>query len=535
MKNILYKINKYFGIGFVGIWTNLILIFYFHYHPEYLYAIMHFQYRELLFFFLFGIIGFYYRKKCLFKLQLPSIFSSGIGLWLVMLLMASFLFIFQFYKLAIDVDFQISMLLSFIFKLISVQLWLIFIAALSYGLGQFLLIKLSGLRLPKSDEFLISIGLGIIIMTLSLMLLGACSLLKNIVVIPLFLFGFIMLWKREKYFLKEVFLSPIQLYKSLSFFGFVSLFLLLFWISINFINIIRPIPFGYDSLTVYLKIPALINDYGTLVKGYQPYYWSLFISLGYLMFKQTEFVLALSFFGSILSLCGFYILIKRWLTTSKSVFCLLLFYSLPAINFLVYGDVKVDLGLLSLLFCLLILLINWIEYEEKSFLTNDEPLIPKHFWFTILLGVFSGFAIGVKLTAIFAMFGVFHIFAFTYFDLKGLITVFLLTIFSILLIQLDRLNGLRDSFLGLVYVQWICGIIGIGIVFYLYRKFPKKSLSLLKLSTIYLLFAGLTFAPWIIKNYAETGEINTNSLLSGRSNNTQINYQILFEQWYNKK
>lgn len=535
MKAILNKFNKIIGFGFIGIWITLILVFYLRHHPEYLYSIKKFQYKELLLLFLVGITFSYFRKKWLNKFILPPMFYTGIGLWIGTTLMASFLYFIQFYKLEIVVDFHISMFFSFLFKLIIVQAWLIFITAFSFGLGQFLLCKLDGLELPKLDNLFVSICLGIIIITISLMALGAFSLLKSFILIPLFLIGFLLLWKREKYFFQKIFLTPISFYKSLSFLGFISLFLLMVWVTINFINIARPIPFGYDSLTLYLKIPALINDYGTLVKGYQPYYWSLFMSLGYILFKQTEFVLALSFLGSLLSLVGFFILIQRWLSTNKSIFCLLLFYSLPSINFLVYGDVKVDLGLLSLLFCLLILLINWIEFEEKNRLNNNVLSKPNHFWYSILLGVFSGFAIGVKLTAIFAVFSVIHIFAYSYFNLKGFITIFLLTIFSILLLQLDRLNGMRESFLGLIYVQWICGIIGVGFAIYFSWKWPKKSLQLLKNSTIYFLFLGLTFSPWLVKNYAETGEINTNSLLSGRSNNTQINYQILFEQWYKKQ
>ena len=535
MKTILNKINKFIGVGFTGLWIVLILIFYLRQHPEYFYSIKNFQYKELLILFFIGITIIYFRKRWLKKFRLPPILYTGIGLWIGIILMASFLYFFQFYKLGIGMDFQISMFFFFLYKLIILQVWLIFITAFSFGIGQFLLSKLVGFDLPKLDNLFISICLGIIIITLILMALGAFSLLKDFVLIPIFLIGFLLLWRKEKYFFQKIFLTRIQFYKSLSFFGFISLFLLLVWVTINFINIARPIPFGYDSLTLYLKLPALINDYGSLVKGYQPYYWSLFMSLGYLLFKQTEYVLALSFLGSLLSLIGFFILIKRWLSINKSIFCLLLFYSLPSINFLVYGDVKVDLGLLSLLFCLLILLINWIVFEEQIEPIKNELSKPNHLWFSILLGVFSGFAIGVKLTAIFAVFGIIHIFAYSYFNLKGLITIFLLTIFSILLIQLDRLNGMRDSFLGLVYVQWTCGLIGIGLATYFSWKWPKKSLALLKTSTIYFLFLGLTFAPWLAKNYAETGEINTNSLLSGRSNNTQINYQILFEQWYKKQ
>ena len=220
-----------------------------------------------------------------------------------------------------------------------------------------------------------------------------------------------------------------------------------------------------------------------------------------------------------------------------SLFCLLIFYSLPTINFLAYGDVKVDLGLLFILFAIVLLLINWMDkeaaYDSMAGLHQSNRF--KSFIFPLLLGLLSGFAIGVKLTAIFAVFGVLSIFAFYYFQLKGVITVFFLTIFSIILLRLDQLNGMREAFIGINYIQWLLFLLGIGGLAYFLKNNRNKFIRVSKLGLVYLFFIGIAFSPWLVKNYAETGEISTASLLSGRSNNTQINYSKLYQKWVDEQ
>ena len=307
MKNILEKINNSIGIVFTLIWIIILMLFYLHHHPDYYYSIKFFQYYELIIALPLAIgIGFYFHKKALKGNIFNNFLFKGIGLWGVSTLLAMLLYFLQFYKAIDEVEFKLTMFASFFIQYFWVQIGLLIIMVICFAIGDFLLKILGNLDLPKWDKIIISIGLGIFGLTLLLMILGGGGLLINYIIIPIGILLLLVFRKRGSGFLKDIFLNPIIEKNKISLLGFSSLWLLVFWITINFIGILRPIPFGYDSLTLYIKLPALINDYAALVPGNQPYNWSLFMSLGYLVFNQTEFVLAISFLGGGLSIIAFF-------------------------------------------------------------------------------------------------------------------------------------------------------------------------------------------------------------------------------------
>lgn len=61
------------------------------------------------------------------------------------------------------------------------------------------------------------------------------------------------------------------------------LFLILtYLISVSFINIIRPMPIGWDDLGVYMNYPQIMANNGTILKGVGMMAWQTFTGIGFM-------------------------------------------------------------------------------------------------------------------------------------------------------------------------------------------------------------------------------------------------------------
>ena len=517
-------------------WASIVLLFYLFYHLEYFAAIRYFQYYDML-----GIlallsggiyIGIQKTKLTIGKFSV----LNGLGITVLSSLLIILFFLLQYNKTVFPNNLSIGMVFSFLGNALLISLGIVAILTVLYTAGNVFLEKCFALSMPSFDHKISSIAVGLVLVTLLLFFLGAGFLLKNYVVIPIFVAIVAIFWKTSLGFLKGLFITPITFKQPLKWWGVLSFVLLTFWIIINFLQINRPIPFGYDALVLYMKLPTLIQDYQGLVQGNQPYNWSLFMSLGYVVFNKIEFVLALSFVGGVLSLFALYAIIKRWLGINVSLACLLLFYATPTINFQSYKDMKIDLGLLFIALTIVLLLIQWLYYKPtvttiKATDWTEKKLFADQTAYLILIGILSGFAIGIKLTALFIIFSLLMSIWYKHTDLKGLIGLFFLVLFAVFLIRLDDFSGLRQYHLGTTILQWTSLLVGIGLISTCFLKDKVAVNKAVKDSIIYLAFTGLIFLPWPIKNYSETKSLSINGLIYGKPTNPGINLNLLQQKW----
>lgn len=536
-KKTLTLLNQLSGLIFITSWILVVIVSYGYYQPNYLYALEFFQYVELFIFLGISGITFYFSTRYFHRLPVwrKWLLTGGI-VWLLILLLSAGLYCYQFTKVVDNHPFTIIGLFSFLWINLKVQLALFLVIMKCYVLGNFALNKLRNTSIPQADLLILSIGTGIMILSLLGMTISSFGGFKSWIIIPMGVVSLILLRKSAFYFIKNTLFTPFVSTQKYSMLGVFSLWLLVFWVTINFIGMIKPIPIGFDSLTLYMRLPAQIYDTASLVKGYPPYYWSVFMAYGYVLFQDVTYVLALSFLGGLLSLIAFYRIARLWLDTNYAYTCLLLFYSLPMINFLAYNDMKIDLGLLFMLLCTVLLLVNWVQ-NESIFLTKSVNL-SNSTWNNsfpykniLLLGLFSGFAVGVKLTALFAIFGILAIFSLIYFHFYGLIATVLLSLFAIILLQIDQLNGLRTAFLGIDYLKWICFLIGASGLGYFTFQAPHKMKRLVKTGLIYGCCLILIFSPWPVKNYLESGKTDLNALVYGQFDNQVIDIEKVKKIW----
>jgi len=294
----------------------------------------------------------------------------------------------------------------------------------------------------------------------------------------------------------------------------------------NLLQNISPFPKGWDSLSLYVKLPTIINDYHGLVRGYQPYNWSLLMSFGMILFNSMETVLGLSYVGGILCLIGLYALGKDILTMNQNYIYLALvcFYLIPSVGFQSFQEQKVDLGLLFIVLSVVILLFHWIK-DRKNVLKLDKDAFTSFNIkslanpYILFMGLLTGFAFGIKLTTLFTYFSVICVIWFLEFGFMGFIGSSMLCCFAILLVKLDDMSGMRAYHLTANYLQWILLLIGVSTFAYLLFKSKKGFVRSILFSSVYSIFFVLMATPWITKNFIDSDmQISFRYILNGKTN-----------------
>lgn len=254
----------------------------------------------------------------------------------------------------------------------------------------------------KLAEFLFSFGFGIIIIIFVLFFLALFKLLIFKVVLAALIILFVLSIKNIFYWLKSFFSRNIII-ETNYFNPYIFLYILIFiFLAHNFLELLRPIPLGFDDLTEYQNTPKLMAEEGKLLSGVLSYYWELFISLGFVLFKSATVSFLLSFLGSILFLIAFYFVSKTYFVyrnfddikaRNLAMLSTAIFYTLPMTVFQSSKDMKVDL--ISIFFTLLSLFCFW-QWKE-SFLKNKI----NNYSLLILAFFLVGFSMAIKYTNFF--------------------------------------------------------------------------------------------------------------------------------------
>lgn len=539
------QIIHYITIAFSVLWIVLILTDYIYFHPDYYQAIINFQYVDLVIANLFtgALVGYFVVNRDKIKIDIPLF--NGIGVSLLFLLISGILIKIQADKVPLVSEVTLSNIFTYLGTISIIALSTYFIYLVCYCIGNFLLHSVFSLRIKRLEECLISIALGVVLVSILLFMAAASSMLTFIPVWIFFLLIPLLLWKYAFHFIKVTFFNTVFKSEQIGWLGFICFYSILFLISLVCLQNVRPFPFGFDALRLYLNLPKLLAERGEMVMGHSPYYWSLFISLGHVLFNKIEVVISLSASGSILSAFSIYAISKKWLNRDFSLLVVLLFLSLPMVGFLSSSDVKDDLGLL---FIHLIVFLNLVNYLESPKIPIDKSPPVKNKKFTkktkkksdlsklslapkkgllkgifteetqliILMALITGGGLGIKLTTLILVFSVVSMLFFFKTDSIGFLTSTVLIFAFILLAGLDVGSGLRAYHLGVPFFRWI--VLGIGLigVAYMLYQYKTKTFELFKLCTIYGTVAILVYLPWPIKNYTETKTLSFETFIKGK-------------------
>jgi hypothetical protein len=524
----LNKATRLISVIFIVLWVSIIFSEFWHYDPGYSKSLKLFQYYDLLGI-IFGIgFGFIWLLK---KNKNKSFkYINGLNVFFGLLLLNCISISFFYGKIS-NIDLHFFGLLSHLWQFIVVAFY-VFLVYLVIRLLGVLFTSSLPLRVEEKDLPIIQIAIGLLILTSILFFLGTIGMLYGFVLIPISVTVLALYWRQTIQVIRNTCLTTIKIPKELNAIGVFSFLILSLFLVLNFVLIIRPFPMGSDALNLYVNLPSLLSKNHSLVQGNQPYNWSLFMSVGSVVFDRIDVVLALSYLGGLLSLFALFRISRKWLDVNYSAFVLLLFYSTPMINFLSYLDMKIDMGLLFITLTTLLLYYNWavpINNAKKTTLVKGIGLVKANAFFTkripdilkqnhllVIIGLLVGYGFGVKMTVLFFFFAL-HC---SIWYLKGgkltFLASFVLCFATVFLLKLDVQPGLRQFHKYVPLLQWSLFFSGLGMIVYLFFKRRDELSKLITYSTILGCFFALPILPWLGKNYSETNQLTVHSLLNGK-------------------
>lgn len=378
----------------------------------------------------------------------------------------------------------------------------IWIVAICWASGALLAAVNGVTQQTNLRDILIQTAKGIMVFTLVLFLLAQFKMLTNI---SLWIYSGVIITLslifRKKLF--RPFMPPPLKIADFSYVHHLLIFGIVTVLTANFIEQLRPIPSGYDGMTLYANLSFLLADYQELVAGFGAYNWPLFASAGMVLFNKPEMVLMANFQIVVLALITLYVLLKSNFGQTPALLGVLLMVALPALNRMIYMQQKVE-G--AVLFFILILLIQIFQLLKK----------PNHYWLVFQIGLTAGFLIGIKPTSILLIIPIVIGIWYIHTGFWGLLSA---TCGALLLLM----NANLDFFSGLFLLNspsstylWVLavGMIGSSTIILIRNKvstwFSIKTTAILVVALL------LAFTPWAFKNIQEIDQLSITGIVQGR-------------------
>lgn len=291
-------------------------------------------------------------------------------------------------------------------------------------------------------------------------------------------------------------------------------------ISISFLNILRPMPIGWDDLGVYMNFPRIIANFGGLLEGSAMYAWQLVTATGFLFNNNATQAFFINQIGGIVATVAMIGFFSLFLENKKSKHIIALpillgivYYVMPMTIFHQAKDMKLDPALLFVSSTAFVTLF----YAVKNFFTKN---FKNAFFLFFIAGVLTGFAFSIKFTTLILIISTFSYISYTLLGFAGLIgfSGLFIAIFTKLGLWSHLFVWMPENTQNIVIFSLLVGIAGFGIAF---RFFKENFIKYLQFLCIFALGMILSVSPWILKNFSELGEnISISGLLSGASKKT---------------
>lgn len=397
-------------------------------------------------------------------------------------------------------------------------------------LGRFLLQILRISTRTALMETVMSTGLGAGVLIALLWLL---AIVAHVIGQPIYnaAFGWgllvvivLALYKHSLYWLRA-FVEKKWTYEGALYTGTLILgWLLVSYLALNFLNVIRPFPIGWDDLGKYINQPRLLVSYGTFIPQLASYQWEYVTSLGFLLFGYENVfsataAMVINWTAGLIATLTVYAFGRRFLGKGGGLLAALLYYTMPLIGHFSYADMKVDnavffVGAMATLAVFVGLFGEESDEEEESEESEEKQEAGSDLrkWI-ILAGILGGVAFSLKPTSIMTLmalgtvlFGVIvHWYAF----------VGTVALAFVLYLKEGRLNladiGTRIYGDPAVFSKPILFggllVLGIGLLAYSFFIHKKTIKPVLMQAGIFIGSFFLTIAPWMLYNNIAYGNI----------------------------
>ena len=202
---------------------------------------------------------------------------------------------------------------------------------------------------------------------------------------------------------------------------------LAFTFASNLVNIVRPMPIGWDDLGVYMNLPKLMAQAGAVFQGSGLVAWQSYTAIGFAFGSPTQ-AFFLSCLGGVLGTWALWLAVSHALRARKTLvdvplLAVTALYVMPMVVFQQAKDMKVDMGLLAItvgaVYPLAVLLVSevrsgrWARVPGLSGHAGDVS-VPASGWGWrpyALVGLALGAAFAIKATTLMTFLGAFALLA----------------------------------------------------------------------------------------------------------------------------
>ena len=520
IKKSLNPIIQLFSIS----WILYVVYKYFYYHPEYFGDLYEtgkgvtsaFVLTPHIWKFLAIFGGFYVfwvlyqstfkeKEKIEFKTMTPVKVLGIFSLFLI--IFAAFWFLASGFSKQTEF---ISSQISIITKLSTIYLTLFSLSLVSFSAGKKILNLAKFNFNNKLADTLTSIGIGLGVIMLGIFFLGTMHQIKILPVSLFFIAILVICYREIVVFLKRFFLETFEFEARYFSFKIFFLFALSFVLIMNAIDLIRPMPIGWDDMGVYLNFPKLVAGNHELLKGTTNNYF-LIASLPFVFF-QNEYLAAMngmfiSFWGGLLMIFALIAFMQKFFDKKYGLMVAAMMYAIPMTMHQSYADMKTDMMLFFFMILCVYQFYKWFTTQEKKWL--------------ILAGVFAGIAFGIKPTAILLIFGILIGIAYKLWKWQGALAIFL---FEWIILRYSGTLRFVREFNPNIILGGVIVLLVLTIVFFVLAAKKHKQVRIAVISIIiFTCSTGFVFAPWAIKNIGEHNyKISIGSILNGKATDKPI-------------
>ncbi|PIR52879.1 hypothetical protein COU76_03830 [Candidatus Peregrinibacteria bacterium CG10_big_fil_rev_8_21_14_0_10_49_10] len=404
---------------------------------------------------------------------------------------------------------------SFMTKVFSQMLFITLILFEILVVGHLLL---SFLRLRHPSLFVeavLSIALGACVWIALLWILAVAGILTAtagwilMVLLPVLCFRQVLFWVHI--FIHE----SVPVHKSWHSATVFLTWFLVSYLALNFLNVIRPFPIGWDDLGSYINRPRLMVSYGKFIFSMAPFMWEYLSSLGFLLFGYGSVYgatasMLINWMAGLLAVFSVIAFGTVFLGRGRGILAAVFYYTLPLVGHFSFADMKIDnavfmwgtLGMLALFLFL-------FPKEEPE--STAEPA--RNLRWLIVSGILFGFGFATKPTIIMVILAsgavltgvLFHWYAFIGAVFLVIATLGAKGILSIREI-LQRVSGGSDLLSQNMFIG-IALVLGLGIVGYAASRKRKTLRSSMLAVGLLIGTMGVSILPWLLHNNFLAGNI----------------------------
>jgi hypothetical protein len=270
-------------------------------------------------------------------------------------------------------------------------------------------------------EFIFSLGIGTFAVVVALWFLAVAGMF-HATILQIVFFGLpIMAFPQTWYWLKSAWQRTWHVHVS----GIHPLvfltWLLVSYLALNFLNVVRPFPIGWDDLGSYLNRPHLLASYGAFIPSMASFQWEYLAAMAYGLFglesvTGSTFAMIINWSAGLIAVLATYACGRMFLGERGGILAAICYYFLPMTGHFSFADMKIDnaayftsaLGILAA--CIFL-------FGERA---NDHDNSLQRDWrFLVLSGFLLSFSFAIKPTAILAVFLVAEVVAGTFFGALG--------------------------------------------------------------------------------------------------------------------